>query len=57
MTRWGYLSLVLVLAAFLGAAYAHVNTDRIPGDRIAIHCESCRRTHHLRAAVMDKAAR
>ena len=37
MTRWGYLSLALLLAAFLGAAYAHVNADRIPGDRIPIH--------------------
>jgi uncharacterized membrane protein len=37
MTRWGYLSLALVLAAFAGAAYAHANADRIPGDRIPIH--------------------
>jgi uncharacterized membrane protein len=37
MTRWGYLSLVLVLVAFAGAAFAHMNADRIPGDRIPIH--------------------
>jgi uncharacterized membrane protein len=37
MTRWGYLSLVLVLVAFVAAAYAHVNADRIPADRVPIH--------------------
>jgi uncharacterized membrane protein len=37
MTRWGYLSFALVLAAFAGAAYAHAHADQIPGDRIPIH--------------------
>ncbi|WP_410674059.1 hypothetical protein [Amycolatopsis sp. cmx-4-68] len=39
-------------------AFATSESDGlIPWDRIAIHCESCRRIHHLRATVMDKAAR
>jgi immunity protein, SdpI family len=37
MTRWGHLSLALVLAAFVGAAYVQLNADEIPGDRIPIH--------------------
>jgi len=37
MTRWGYLSLALVLVGLAVAGYAHLNADRIPGDRIPIH--------------------
>jgi uncharacterized membrane protein len=37
MTRWGYLSLALVLVAFVVAAVAHANAAAIPGDKIAIH--------------------
>ena len=37
MTRWGYLSLVLVVAGFAMAGYAHRAADRIPGGKIPIH--------------------
>jgi uncharacterized membrane protein len=37
MTRWGYLSLALVLVALGGAVYAHAHAGQIPGDRIPIH--------------------
>jgi uncharacterized membrane protein len=37
MTRWGYLSLALVLASFGLAGYAHLNADAIPGGKIPIH--------------------
>jgi uncharacterized membrane protein len=37
MTRWGWLSFVLMLAGFGLAAYAHAHADQIPGDKIPIH--------------------
>jgi uncharacterized membrane protein len=37
MTRWGYLAIVLVLAMFGAAAYAHVDAASLPGDKLPIH--------------------
>jgi uncharacterized membrane protein len=37
MSRWGYLSFVLVLAGFGLAAYGQWQADRMPGAKIPIH--------------------
>jgi uncharacterized membrane protein len=37
MTRWGYLSFVLVLAGFGLAAYAHAQAADAPGGKVPIH--------------------
>jgi uncharacterized membrane protein len=37
MTRWGWLSFVLVIAGFGLAVYADAHVDQIPGDKIPIH--------------------
>jgi len=37
MSRWGYRSLVLAVAGFGVAVYAHGTADQIPGDKIATH--------------------
>ncbi|WP_290054904.1 hypothetical protein [Amycolatopsis solani] len=44
--------------AVVDDAFAATDSDGlIPTDRIAIHCESCRRAHHARAPLMDWASR
>ncbi len=44
--------------AVIDDAFATTDSDGlIPEDRIAIHCDSCRRTHHLRATLLDRTPR